>query len=189
MKSVVISFAITLFVAGCATAPNQSGSSQLQGLSSTSLWAKQATTTSPRELALVEAELGSRGETSFRRWYLGQKTASAYGSKLYQRTAATPSAGTDLKNCRDFSTSAAAQKYFLAAGGPVSDPNRLDGDGDGLACEWGRTLTNAMKRYVTKVTAAPRKATSYRSPSRCYIGPRGGRYTITSSGRKNYGGC
>lgn len=23
----------------------------------------------------------------------------------------------------------------------------------------------------------------------CYVGPRGGTYTITSSGRKNYGGC
>lgn len=26
-------------------------------------------------------------------------------------------------------------------------------------------------------------------PSGCYVGPRGGTYTITKSGRKNYGGC
>ena len=28
-----------------------------------------------------------------------------------------------------------------------------------------------------------------RSPRICYTGPRGGRYTITSTGRKNYNGC
>lgn len=27
------------------------------------------------------------------------------------------------------------------------------------------------------------------SSSTCYVGPRGGTYTITKSGRKNYGGC
>lgn len=27
------------------------------------------------------------------------------------------------------------------------------------------------------------------SGSTCYVGPRGGTYTITKSGRKNYGGC
>ena len=26
-------------------------------------------------------------------------------------------------------------------------------------------------------------------PSSCFVGPRGGTYTITRSGRKNYGGC
>jgi hypothetical protein len=26
-------------------------------------------------------------------------------------------------------------------------------------------------------------------PPGCYVGPRGGTYTITKSGRKNYGGC
>lgn len=26
-------------------------------------------------------------------------------------------------------------------------------------------------------------------PSGCYVGPRGGTYTITKSGRKNYSGC
>lgn len=37
----------------------------------------------------------------------------------------------------------------------------------------------------------PSKATESSSPVRpiCHVGPRGGTYTITSSGRKNYGGC
>ena len=38
-------------------------------------------------------------------------------------------------NCTDFSTQAAAQAYFLAHGGPSSDPDGLDADGDGIACE------------------------------------------------------
>ena len=35
-------------------------------------------------------------------------------------------------------------------------------------------------------SAAP--STSYGGGT-CYVGPRGGTYTITKSGRKNYGGC
>lgn len=39
------------------------------------------------------------------------------------------------KNCSDFSTQEEAQAFFEAAGGPESDPHRLDGDGNGVACE------------------------------------------------------
>lgn len=35
--------------------------------------------------------------------------------------------------------------------------------------------------------AAP--AASRQLPPGCYVGPRGGTYTITKSGRKNYSGC
>lgn len=38
-------------------------------------------------------------------------------------------------DCSDFSSQAAAQEFFIANGGPSSDPYRLDGDGDGIACE------------------------------------------------------
>jgi len=37
------------------------------------------------------------------------------------------------KDCSDFQTQAAAQKFFNAQG--PGDPHRLDGDGDGEACE------------------------------------------------------
>jgi hypothetical protein len=53
----------------------------------------------------------------------------------------TPSASADslattaTVNCSDFSTHAAAQSYFLSVGGPSSDPDGLDGDADGIACE------------------------------------------------------
>ncbi len=39
------------------------------------------------------------------------------------------------KDCSDFATHAEAQAFFLANGGPSSDPHRLDSDHDGLACE------------------------------------------------------
>ncbi|WP_181312450.1 thermonuclease family protein [Nocardioides campestrisoli] len=40
------------------------------------------------------------------------------------------------RDCSDFATQAAAQAFFLANGGPGSDPHGLDGnDNDGIACE------------------------------------------------------
>jgi hypothetical protein len=39
------------------------------------------------------------------------------------------------RNCGDFKTQAEAQAFFEAAGGPESDPHRLDADGNGFACE------------------------------------------------------
>lgn len=39
------------------------------------------------------------------------------------------------KDCADFSSQKAAQIFFLKHGGPRYDPDRLDGDDDGIACE------------------------------------------------------
>jgi micrococcal nuclease len=39
------------------------------------------------------------------------------------------------KDCSDFTTHQAAQDFFIAQGGPGSDPHKLDSDGDGLVCE------------------------------------------------------
>jgi hypothetical protein len=39
------------------------------------------------------------------------------------------------KDCPDFFDQEDAQKYFVAQGGPKSDPDDLDLDNDGLACE------------------------------------------------------
>jgi len=39
------------------------------------------------------------------------------------------------RDCGDFSTQAEAQVFFEAAGGPTSDPHRLDSDSDGRVCE------------------------------------------------------
>ncbi len=39
------------------------------------------------------------------------------------------------KDCADFKSQRAAQFFFLKHGGPRHDPDRLDGDNDGVACE------------------------------------------------------
>ena len=49
--------------------------------------------------------------------------------------ASAPKANAADLDCADFSTQADAQSYFLSLGGPASDPDRLDGDSDGVACE------------------------------------------------------
>ena len=46
----------------------------------------------------------------------------------------TSASAADL-DCSDFATQAAAQDHFIALGGPALDPDRLDGDRDGIACE------------------------------------------------------
>ena len=39
------------------------------------------------------------------------------------------------RDCGDFASQAEAQAFYEAAGGPGSDPHRLDGNDDGIACE------------------------------------------------------
>jgi hypothetical protein len=39
------------------------------------------------------------------------------------------------KDCANFKSQRAAQFFFLRHGGPQEDPDRLDGDNDGVACE------------------------------------------------------
>ncbi len=39
------------------------------------------------------------------------------------------------KDCGDFGSQAEAQAFYEAAGGPGEDPHRLDGDGNGAACD------------------------------------------------------
>jgi len=47
---------------------------------------------------------------------------------------AQPVAAAD-KDCSDFSSWRAAQKFFKNHGGPRYDPHRLDADHDSIACE------------------------------------------------------
>ena len=39
------------------------------------------------------------------------------------------------RDCPDFPNQQAAQDYFISRGGPVQDPDRLDADRNGIACE------------------------------------------------------
>ncbi|MCA8882723.1 MAG: excalibur calcium-binding domain-containing protein [Rhodobacteraceae bacterium] len=157
----------------------------IENKSSTELWLEYGRSQSPIALSLIETELVARGEKTFLDYYIGQKTANNVGISRYVRASTTINA--DLKNCSDFATAGAAQRYFIQSGGPMKDPHNLDADGDGLACEWGtqirRIATDAKKRR--RQTYAPQRTYS----PHCYVGPRGGTYTITASGNKNYSGC
>lgn len=181
--------ALALLAACDAPQPSSSSSSPTAtrnpyaSYSTTQLWGLQGMTTSASELRLAEAELGTRGESNFGTWYIGQRTASQVGATRYSRGGA----GSGGRDCGDFASSAEAQRYFLLNGGPSNDPHNLDGDGDGYACEWGAYVRASYSKYRTKATVY-KPARTYRS-SGCYVGPRGGTYTITASGNKNYGGC
>ncbi|WP_126154518.1 excalibur calcium-binding domain-containing protein [Paracoccus haematequi] len=151
-------------------------------LATETLWHDLSVTGNAREMMLIEAELAARGQRSSGSEYIGRRTSSTVGRTLYSRS--TPVSGD--RNCSDFASGAEAQRFFLAAGGPVNDPHGLDRDGDGNACEWGRTISANATRYKPRPVrvSAPRQ-----SSSRCYVGPRGGTYTITASGNRNYDGC
>lgn len=62
-------------------------------------------------------------------------TTNNVGEKQYRRSLFSD-AETTQSNCAQFRSADDAQKAFLAGGGPGSDPQRLDPDGDGFACGW-----------------------------------------------------
>ena len=133
---------------------------------------------------MIEAELAIRGVKECGGSAIGAGTAASAGMSRYDRTAAI--LPVQDQDCSDFSSGAVAQRFFLASGGPNKDPHRLDADGDGLACEWG----TEVRKLANYRPPAPRISTPRRSSGdTCYTGPRGGTYTITASGNKNYSGC
>jgi hypothetical protein len=62
------------------------------------------------------------------------QTTNAVGERVYGRSGVGFASG-----CRGYRTADDAQRAFLAAGGPASDPRGLDPDGDGFACDWDPT--------------------------------------------------
>ena len=50
-------------------------------------------------------------------------------------TALPSGASAGDKDCSDFSSQRAAQFFYIRHGGPRYDPDRLDADHDGVACE------------------------------------------------------
>ncbi|CUH25207.1 hypothetical protein JSE7799_00686 [Jannaschia seosinensis] len=137
------------FLAACAgggvetgsTSPERRAAARLSALDTNRLWALQARPSDPLELARAEAELGSRGQFVARGAYLGRRTLAIAGRARYRRGNTDPE--TDVLNCGDFLTEAAAQAEFLGSGGPQVDRHNLDPDGDGLACNWAETLRQA----------------------------------------------
>lgn len=138
---------------------------------------------------MIEAELVSRGVTTCDGAPIGTQSAGEVGQVRFVRTAETAGVAGHDYDCSDFGNAAAAQRFFLASGGPTVDPYGLDGDGDGAACEWGTEIRRVASLRVSP--PAPRVAVPAprSSAGQCYTGPRGGTYTITASGNRNYDGC
>jgi hypothetical protein len=66
--------------------------------------------------------------------------------------AAMPSvASASDKDCPDFASQRAAQIFFLKHGGPRHDPDRLDADHDGVACEDNPCPCYRKKRLPRRV--------------------------------------
>ncbi|HET9067830.1 MAG TPA: hypothetical protein VFN28_04235 [Amaricoccus sp.] len=63
-----------------------------------------------------------------------KQTTNAVGDSRYPRTAAARMTG--VGNCGRFRDPDAAQRAFLAGGGPEQDRYGIDPDGDGFACKW-----------------------------------------------------
>lgn len=178
-----------LALTGCA--PTGTGGNGLTNRSNYELWNSLSATSDTKQIMLIEAELGARGETqsSSGNDYIGRRTSGTVGKSTYGRSGTV----SGDRNCSDFATPAGAQRFFLSEGGPVNDPHGLDGDGDGNACEWGKSLQTSVsnhRNYVAQQAAVERRSRARAvASSRCYVGPRGGTYTLTASGNKNYSGC
>ena len=88
----------------------------------------------------------SRTTQRTQRWTVGSSTRRRHRGPLFAGVLAlivavaaaafspAPAPARDF-DCGHFATQAAAQDYFIALGGPAQDPDRLDGDHDGIACE------------------------------------------------------
>ncbi len=79
-------------------------------------------------------------------------------------TGTPPSETFQDKNCSDFSIWTEAQSFYESEGGPSSDPHRLDGDGDGIACQ---SLPGAPGKPAPSTTpaSAPPTPTSEPTPN------------------------
>ncbi|WP_423599129.1 YHYH domain-containing protein [Roseateles sp. MS654] len=66
--------------------------------------------------------------------------------------------------------------------------NRKTGD---YHCHRAPARAEPKRAAAEAASPEPAASTPVQSPARptCYTGPRGGTYTITKSGKKNYGGC
>jgi hypothetical protein len=157
MRGFASSLLFCAFIAGCgpsAPPPDPRLAALVDAYATESnetLWKRQATTDDSRELMMVEAELGTRAQlTDASGRFLGSRSAAGVGLVTYPRSAPI----TGERNCADFPNAAAAQRAFLAEGGPAVDPNGLDRDGDGNACGWGAQILTVSNRYQSQSSAA-----------------------------------
>lgn len=123
-----------------------------------------------RDRQLAEVYLIQAGELRCAGQDIGPEAVAS--RRTYSRPFSSRySFGSSDLDCADFTSGAAAQAYFIANGGPASDPNGLDRDGDGYACEWGRNIQShvSRRRAAAVHVSIPRtRATpTYSSAGRC----------------------
>jgi micrococcal nuclease len=97
------------------------------------------TATYPPNVAHVEEFLAAEREARSNNRGLwgacgGADTPAGSSGSPSQAPAPSGGGGGD-RDCSDFSSQREAQAFFEAEGGPGRDPHRLDGDGDGRACQ------------------------------------------------------
>lgn len=91
---------------------------------------------------------------------------------------------------------AAAGLLLVAQGGAHAHPGGLNAEGchnnrktGDYHCHRGSTEAAPSRGVDSARNARPMQRQQQAGGPTCYTGPRGGTYTITKSGRKNYSGC
>jgi len=91
--------------------------------------------------------------------------------------------------------------YWIPAAIAIAAPSLAGAHGGGLNAEGCHNERKtggyhchrapAVARVAPQTPTTAPQAVAATAPARptCYTGPRGGTYTLTASGKKNYGGC
>lgn len=87
------------------------------------------------QLVVVSPDQVQGGSRSNALQQFALSTSHNVGEKKYRRGLFSDAEAT-LANCNNYRSADDAQRAFLAAGGPGSDSQNLDPDGDGFACRW-----------------------------------------------------
>lgn len=142
----------TTTVAGASAAPGQSvsqiGDDRLNLAQFSLEQQKIDAAAAERELAAARSQLVvvqpggvPVGQSGPNIALFAQQTSNDVGQSIYPRSrGARISSG-----CRRYASADDAQRAFLAAGGPTSDSQNLDPDGDGFACQWDPAPYRALR--------------------------------------------
>ena len=93
-----------------------------------------------------------------------QIDATPSGESIYSRSAGARVAG--IGNCGRFRDGDAAQRAFLAGGGPSADRYGIDPDGDGFACQWDPAPYRALQ-LSRRRSGEARAGSRRRAPRGC----------------------
>ncbi len=131
-------------MAGCGSGHVSRGTANpLQEAALSGICTAYAQSSNALERQMYEVELVSRRVLACPGQRIGVDTAARLGQPQFVRSPRPPAGvlrPARSYRCRDFATAMAAQRMFLLSGGPVHDLYRLDPDGDGLACDYGRQI-------------------------------------------------